>query len=84
MGRGQLRDCAMKKNSACLIEDSDGSIRVNGELPPPPPPIPPACLNMGCETCAHARGWEQFLLSSIFFFFLLFSVVVVSFSCFHL
>ena len=26
------------------------------------------CLNTGCGTCAHARGCEQLLLSSIFRF----------------
>ena len=62
MGRGQPRDCAMKKWR--LFDRGQrwfhpGERRAGLSL---------ACLNTGCETCAHARGCEQLLLSSIFLF----------------
>ena len=52
-----------EKNGVCLIEDSDGSIWVSGE-----PAFPPPVWTKGWEACAHARGCEQLLLSSIFLF----------------
>ena len=38
-----------------------------------------ACLNTGCEACAHARGCERLLLPSIFLLWLFSVVAVVSF-----
>ena len=57
----QVVYCA-RKNGACLIEDSDGSIRVSGELAFPGP----ACLNTGRKICALARSCEELLLFSFF------------------
>ena len=55
------------KNGACLVEDSDGSIRVSGKPAFPPPVWTQSCYTE-CDACAHARGCKQLLLSSIFLF----------------
>ena len=51
MGRGQLRDCAMK-NGVCLIEDSDGFIPGGAESRPFPRsklvPMQEAANNCSC------------------------------------
>ena len=65
MGRGQPRDCAMKK---WRLFDRGQRWFHPGERRAG---LSPACLNTGCEACAHARGCEQLLLSSIFRFFCL-------------
>ena len=50
------------KNGACLMKDSDGSVRVSREQAF----LPPVWARFAKP--AHARGWEQLLLSSIFLF----------------
>ena len=62
MGRGQPRDCAMKK---WRLFDRGQRLFLWAERRAG---LSSACLNTGCETCAHARGCEQLLLSSIFRF----------------
>ena len=62
MGRGQPRDCAMEK---WRLFDRGQRWFHPGERRAG---LSPACLNTGCEACAHARGCEQLLLSSIFLF----------------
>ena len=77
MGRGQPRDCAMKKWR--LFDRGQRwfpwAERRAG--------LSSAYLNTGCETCAHARGCEQMLLSSNFRFccLALSSSVFVAFNC---
>ena len=62
MGRGQPRDCAMKK---WRVFGRGQRWFHPGERKAG---LSPACLNTECDACAHARGCKQLLLSSIFLF----------------
>ena len=65
------------KNGACLIEDSDGSIRVSGE-----PAFPRLFEHRVRSLCACER--LRTIAVVFYLSFLLFSVVVVGFSCFQM